>query len=524
MLEGQERWNFENWLNNKHTSIDELTFHDSDLSVVLTSRDFPTAAHTATYQRAQRILVESAAAGHFRYEEMFVWAECLLGQFPEIAASLSHRFPLVLMDEMQDTSQRQAALLRSIFDRTNGPSFVQRVGDPNQEIFKSGQEQNTADPFPDIGEGRTMSVGSSRRFGAAVAGLANPLAIVPVDGGGLQGSGPQRAAKCSEHNRNLIIIFPDNNTDGVLDALGMHLLETFDDETIAIGDCVAVGGVHRPTQEAIAAGHAKFPRSVEHYWAEYSPEMSKSDRHPKTLAGYVHQVQIMMRRSCDTAAGIAHFAAGLKRLARQIGKPESALERTRKHMAIRSVLAPNPDALARYDQFVQTFLISMTPMTHEIWPGYAQQFRELTGQLCHGEVKLDAGAGFLAWEDPPQLEDALANIGNVVTVSSGDREVSIRLGSIHQAKGQTHFATLLLSTFQNHHSSEKIIRWLTGEKSAGDGEGIQNASRLKQSYVAMTRPTHLVAVALRNSAIAADRAGTLEQLQARGWEVMDLCT
>lgn len=528
VLQGQERWNFQSWLNNRHTSIDEITFHDDDLSVALTSRDFPAAAHTPTYQRAKRILVESAAAGHFRYEEMFVWAECLLGQVPAISASLSRRFPLVLMDEMQDTSQRQAALLASIFDRTNGPSLVQRVGDPNQEIFKSGQEQNTVDPFPDVGEGRTMSIGNSRRFGSAVADLANPLAIVPVEGGGLQGSGPQRAAQHSAHNRNLIIIFPDNNTDGVLDAFGTHLLKTFDDETIAIGDCVAVGGVHRPAPDAIAAGHAKFPRSLEHYWGEYSPEMSKSDRHPKTLVGYVHHAQTIIRKSGDTAGGIAHFATGLKRLTRQIGKPESALERTRKHRAIRSVLAPIPDALGRYDQFVQTFLIAMTPMTGEIWPGYAQQLRELAGQLCQGDVNLDAGAGFLAWEDPqtelPELEGAQANTGNVVKVSSGDRDVSIRLGSIHQAKGQTHFATLLLSTFLVHHSSEKIIRWLTGEKSAGVGEGVQNISRLKQSYVAMTRPTHLVAVALRNSAIAADRDKALELLQAVGWEVKDLCT
>jgi hypothetical protein len=267
---------------------------------------------------------------------------------------------------------------------------------------------------------------------------------------------------------------------------------------------------------------------VEHYWGGYSPEVLKSDRHPKTLVGYVHHAQIMMRTSGDTAGGIAHFATGLKRLARQIGKPDSTLERTRKHMAIRSMLAPIPDALARYDQFVITFLIAMTPVTEEVWQGYGQQFRELAGQLCQGDINLDAGAGFLAWEDPqanlPELEGAQVNIDNIIKVSSGDREVSIRLGSIHQAKGQTHFATLLLSTFQNYHSSEKIVRWLTGEKSAGIGEGVQNVSRLKQSYVAITRPTHLVAVALRDSAIAADRDQALEQLQERGWEIRDLCT
>ncbi|MBO6638477.1 MAG: ATP-dependent helicase [Roseitalea sp.] len=527
VLQGQERWNFEKWLNNKHTSIDEITFLDSDLSVALTSRDFPTAAHTATYQRAQRILLESAAAGHFRYEEMFVWAECLVREYPEIEASLSRRFPLVLIDEMQDTSQRQTTLLASVFDRTNRSSFVQRVGDPNQEIFKSGQEQNVADPFPDVGEGRTMSIASSRRFGCTVAELANPLAVIPLDAEGLQGSGPQRAAEFSEHDRNLIIVFPDDSTDGVLETFGTHLLETFDDATIAIGDCFAVGGVHRPSPEAIGPGHGKFPRSVEHYWAEYSPEMSKSDRHPKTLVGYVHNAQKMIRVSKDAAGGIAHLATGLKRLTRQIGQPASALERTLKHRVIRGVLGPTPESLERYDAFVQTFLITMTPMTEELWLDYVPQLRELAGHLCQGDANHDAGDDFLAWEEPQanaaELEGPQEHAENVVKVTSGDREVSIRLGSIHQVKGQTHFATLLLSTFQNHHSSEKIVPWLTGGKSSGNGEGIQNVSRLKQSYVALTRPTHLVAVALRNSAIAGDRAKAMEMLQAQGWEIKDLC-
>lgn len=527
VLQGKERGMFESWLNRKGKSINDITFSDANLSIALSAKKFPAGAHTDSYEKARNIVISSVEAGYYRYEEMFVWAECLLREFPEIAASLSYRFPLVLIDEMQDTSQRQAALLASIFDRTNGPSFIQRVGDPNQEIFKSGQEQNTADPFPDDSEGRTMSIANSRRFGSAVAELANPLAVTPIVNQGLRGSGPQRAAKFSEHGRNLIIVFPDKNTDGVLEAYGMHLLETFDDETIETGDCFAVGGVHRPTPEPIGPGHKKFPRSVEHYWAEYSPEMSKSDRHPRTLVGYVHHAQKLIRASKDTAGGIAHFTIGLKRLTRQIGQPVSALERTRKHRAIRGVLDPAPESLEGYDAFVQTFLIAMTPVTEEIWLGYVPQLRELAGNLCQGDVNHDAGNDFLAWEEPQanvaELEVPEEHRENVVKVRSGDREVSIRLGSIHQVKGQTHFATLLLSTFHYDHASEKIVGWLTGEKSSGNGEAERDASRLRQSYVALTRPTHLVAVALRNSAIAGNRVKTMEMLQAQGWEIIDLC-
>ena len=304
VLQGQERRNYETWLNRRHASIDDITFTDSNFSVALNSRNFPTAAHTPTYQKAKQIVEASAQAGRFRYEEMFVWAEHLMQTHPEISDALSHRFPLVLMDEIQDTSQRQAALLHSIFDRGAARCGIQRVGDPNQEIFKTGQDQNTADPFPDQSEGRTMTIASSRRFGKPIADLANPHAVIPVDGGGLKGNGPSKATDHVDHGRNVIIIFPDNDCSNILQTFGAHLLEIFDDDTLALGDCVAVGGVHRPASEDITPGHNKYPRSVEHYWADYRAGNAKIDKHPKTLSGYLHQAQELARTGLEI--GRAH--------------------------------------------------------------------------------------------------------------------------------------------------------------------------------------------------------------------------
>ena len=89
--------------------------------------------------------------------------------------------------------------------------------------------------------------------------------------------------------------------------------------------------------------------------------------------------------------------------------------------------------------------------------------------------------------------------------------------SIHQAKGR-HICDVIVEHFFHHHSSEKIIRWLTGEKSIGSGEATQNTLRLKQSYCCNDTATHLVSVALRNSAIAEKRSKALLLLRARGWK------
>ena len=527
VLQGQERWKYESWLNRRNASINDFTFTDSDFSVALVSREFKVATHTPSYQKAKHIVKESAKAGRFRYEEMFVWAEHLMQIHPEISDALSHRFPLVLMDEIQDTSQRQAALLHSIFDRGAALCEIQRVGDPNQEIFKTGQDQNTADPFPDQGEGRTMTIASSRRFGKPIADLANPHAIIPVDGGGLKGNGPSKATDHVDHGRNVIIIFPDNDCSNVLQTFGAHLLETFDDDALALGDCVAVGGVHRPASEDIMPGHNKYPRSVEHYWADYSVENAKINRHPKTLSGYLHHARNLRKTDSENGPAIASFATGIQRLVREIGAPRVELERRRKHKAIRTILEGETDARRQYDEIINTYITNMNPITADLWAEKTEQFLAIANKLCEGEVNEKLGADFLIWEEPSVLpeqpDDGVGNTDNVCVIDANNRQVSIRLGSIHQAKGQTHFSTLLLSTFNRTHSSDRIIHWLCGDKSGGLNIGVQDTTLLKGTYVAMTRPTHLVGVAIRNSAIVENRKATLAKLQARGWHVTDLC-
>jgi hypothetical protein len=60
--------------------------------------------------------------------------------------------PHSLPPEMQDTFERQASFLNTIFPRSTDKSIVQRVGDPNQEIFDlPDSDSGTTDPFPALG-------------------------------------------------------------------------------------------------------------------------------------------------------------------------------------------------------------------------------------------------------------------------------------------------------------------------------------------------------------------------------------
>lgn len=107
------------------------------------------APHTPTYQAIVAASRAVSEQGYFCFDEMFVWAKELLDQRPETAADLRQRFPLIFVDEAQDNSEAQSALLHRIFCAGEVPSRRQRFGDSNQAIYASpNQTAADTDRFP----------------------------------------------------------------------------------------------------------------------------------------------------------------------------------------------------------------------------------------------------------------------------------------------------------------------------------------------------------------------------------------
>jgi hypothetical protein len=83
---------------------------------------------------------------------------------------------------------------------------------------------------------------------------------------------------------------------------------------------------------------------------------------------------------------------------------------------------------------------------------------------------------------------------------------------------------MILSTYWHDHSSQRMLPWLLGAKVNVDGAGIRDQKRLLQTYVAMTRPSHLVCFAIPRSVFGDDqaRADSVAKLQGRGWQVVEM--
>ncbi|WP_370661077.1 hypothetical protein [Psychrosphaera algicola] len=94
------------------------------------------------------------------------------------------------------------------------------------------------------------------------------------------------------------------------------------------------------------------------------------------------------------------------------------------------------------------------------------------------------------------------------------------VSTIHRAKGETHTATLIMETYNKGYDINQLLPLLKGKKKKG------LEAKKKVLYVGMTRPTHLLCIAIhRTYAKSAKNRVTLseqdlDQIRANGYEVV----
>lgn len=80
----------------------------------------------------------------------------------------------------------------------------------------------------------------------------------------------------------------------------------------------------------------------------------------------------------------------------------------------------------------------------------------------------------------------------------GDVHVDIQFDTIHGVKGETHTATLFLETFNRVYDMSKVIEFIISDDKKQKRFRNNDAfkKRLPLAYVAMTRPTHFLCLAI----------------------------
>lgn len=473
---------------------------------------------TPTHQALLEARRTGSEQGYFCFDEMFVWANELLDKRPDAAADLRRRFPLVFIDEAQDNSEEQSALLYRIFCAGDAPSRRQRFGDSNQAIYaRAGAGGAATDSFPGAA---VQAMPRSYRFAQQLADEVKGLGVAPQD---LVGAGPPPEHGVA-HQAPTLFLFDDASVQSVLPRYGAHLVATFDAHVLERGVFTAVAGVH----DLDEAG--RVPHAMGHYAPTYDPACARREAAPVSFAQYLARARFQMAGSGNSDKLVNATASALLAASELVGGTHGRIARKSPHRRVTDLLA-DTQAHPAYLALIETVLEGRGEIAEADWQAALLPQAETIVQQLSGAGALDNATAFLAW---PQHGAALqagaapiAHRDNLFVYPEDAPQVRIRLGSIHSVKGETHTATLVLDSFYFAHHLSELKPWLLGAKIGGSRlnrrgkvlrEGSRMLGRLRLHYVAMTRPTHLLCLAMRKDAFD---TGELDILTGRGWTVIE---
>lgn len=457
--------------------------------------------------------------GYLCFDEMFIWASDFLDHHPETSLDLRMRFPLVFIDEAQDNSELQSAMLHRIFLQGSSPSIRQRFGDSNQAIYAHGSADGAqTDCFP---SGEVQNLPRSNRFHQGIADIARGLGVVPQV---LTGSGPTRSRVKRDGLPPVLFLFDDESVRNVLPRYGEYLSNAFGAEELTAGVFTAIAGVH----EIDEGKTTPIPRAMWHYAPHYKPALVRKEAVPATFDEYLVKASRELNQKGNAQILVNALASALIRLCELAGATAVAAQaRKSPHRRLLEVLGGD-DGEKVYSELIDKTLTLEGHFTEDEWTSALPLVLGIVSLLTGTQTLNQEASEFLLRSDIGPKDGAhdvssAAVPDNFYSYPPDSPKIHIRLGSIHSVKGETHTATLVLDSFFHKHHLSELKPWIMGQRAGGmkrklrgkpELEGARMLGRLKLHYVAMTRPSHLLCLAMRQDAFVASE---LEQLRAQGW-------
>lgn len=483
--------------NAANPAIAGLCYRGATLELASADGDLPSAT-SKSYQELVTLKQRLASAGVHRFDDMFAYAEVLLAATPTLKDRLSHRFPLVLVDEMQDTSWVQEEFISRLFDDT---VVLQRFGDVNQRIHSSPADAARL-TFP---RADCLNISSSKRFPSNIASIATAVQLkgAPIVG---QSSAVPMAPR--------LLLYATDAIEQVIPRFGHIVLDSFSHEELALG---AVKAVCTRKQ-----GDAKQPpgRHLGDYWSPYLSASAgtpgRQDLAWVILADQKNSLEVAFTLAARAKAARkvvmlalrqakSDFGAAIRDESRllwaleQEGVDTRELRRVIRDLAVARGL--NGSA-ASWDQMKAALFAALQPLL----------------PLTMSPATFSAMALF----EIPEDAGVLGFDSHSCIVERAGRQVRVQIGTVASVKGETHLATLLLESHGGQSKKfdlEMALSNLCGQTPVSTGWSALVQGQYRNMYVAMSRPSRLLCLAM-NSARA--DAAHVAAMKTQGWLVEEI--
>jgi DNA helicase-2/ATP-dependent DNA helicase PcrA len=437
--------------------------------------------------------------GIFQYREMYALAEQAIHDNAELIQALRDRFPIVILDEMQDTQKFQDDLINCVFPAQQ--CCIQRLGDPDQSIFDGigGELPNVS-----FNDGALAPIIESHRLSPEIAMKITGLSYSQL---------------------------PEISTSRVaLDPAPVSSLILYDDASIGkvlnqFADLVIQLPVEcRKTVRALGAV-AKEPGendlTIKSYWPQFENSKSPKSFEPATL---IQAVRYCSEQKAGHVAEryqiLIHSVLSLLRRAGKTVKNKAGKSVLFSQGTWRQFLRDNEQELA-FRELLAEWIMSVSP-SEEKWVLHVERLKHVIGLDEWSQPAND----FLVFECAKAMPvGASPELGNVHLCHNG---VRVEMSTIHAAKGETHDATLILETRYRLFDIQEMVQYLcdanlarpVNDPTHPTTHSSIRASFMKRLYVAASRPRYLLCLAMHKDRLPADKKESLRA--TKGWNVIEL--
>ncbi len=517
------------------TYIDQKSQHgnplfDFNLKMNGTSIDinvptFPNGSSSPSYKNLRETRAKLIQEGYFFFRDFYFFAERILLSHPTLPTFIQNRFPIVFIDEMQDTQKFQDELLQKIFPLDSKITAVQRFGDPDQAIFNGINDEVPNESYNNKSRpSLDFVIDKSHRFDATICQKIKGLSfnVVELDTD-LSETNLEERKKCRSDNEvftHTVFIYQDETIGDVIPEFAKLVSAQFCDKvkSTASFSVKAIGAVGNEIDLQ------KQQLKIGHYWQSF--DKSKSQKNFRENC-FIEAVYFLRRkRDGDWSESYKFLNDCILRLLRLAGtKDEDGKNITA--TSLKALLIAK-GCWHRYRRVQFWLMHHVNSLTDCRWQKVCKL---LTGMLGI-ESASEKVTVYLEYKQ--DLEQEQEQVESTTMPNSPEFEgVKVDLSTIHGVKGETHDATLILETKNYSHDVYSMMPYITGDRpnttytnaslkpdptNVKDPSKMPNQKFMRQLYVAMSRPRHLLCLAVHNDRITADQI-TMLQAQEKGWSI-----
>lgn len=464
------------FLSRQNVELDSLTYNLTEFAVAKSITDIKpfVSKSSPTYLEIYNLKLELLKLGYLKFSESYAIGLRHLKKNINYSSILCKRFPLVFIDEMQDMASYQAEVLSSAFSEND--VVLQKIGDSNQAIYNVGDESAanwTSEKF--------LTINQSCRLSSAIAEKVFNVCPDPL---------PLKGVDSHSQINPKVIIYNKSSIYEVKKVFGNLILN--------LG--------------LLGAGNNSFK----------AIGFRRSDAR-LNLASYFESSSSSFFHSSGKLSSFLSFHSEILSPYQMYSFLGSVFPKI--HKMVEGNTAVKNHIKVRYWEYIE----NKNPEVH-------QELRIKIGQWCkkNNRDKVSFLKSFREWildyylprlaihPNDTLLEFlSIDNIeeenSNVYLYKEKGKEIPIHISTIHGVKGETHCATLYLETFNRCYDIEKLIPFFLGETR----KSIRNKhlQRLRLGYVAITRATHLLCIAVEKDRFPEHYNQGMSDF---GWDILDL--